>query len=335
MPLGCFNIAAPAPMTFVLYYFVLISLMAGWLWNRRFQLGCVIAILLLSGAWFWQHQSRGAETSVSVLPLQGGEAIYAERSRASASILINCGDDANVQWVMKPFLRARGVNRLPALLLTHGAIREMGGVDALRALFPTDYVYASPIRFRSPPYRRVIERIEAEPKLLTRLGRGDQLGSWTVLHPDAKDRFPRAEDAAMVLRAQINGVRILLLSQLGRAGQSALLAQATNLHADIVVAGLPHGSEPLSEPLIEAIQPRAVIVTDSLYPATSHANRKLRQRLQAHDFSLWFTSDCGAITIVLRDGHWEIRPAHETENAEEPQSKEDDKSSPTPTEPEE
>src|SRR6185369_4201475 len=102
----------------------------------------------------------------------------------------------------------------------------------------------------------------------------------------------------------------------------ALLSRTTDLHADVVVAGLPHGSEPLSEPVIEAIHPHTVIVADSLYPATSHANRKLRLRLQAHDFSLWFTSDCGAITIVLRDGHWEIRPAHETENPEEPQPKE-------------
>jgi len=52
-----------------------------------------------------------------------------------------------------------------------------------------------------------------------------------------------AGDAALVLRGDVHGTRILLLSDLSRAGQSELLARTNDLRADIVVAGLPDEGE--------------------------------------------------------------------------------------------
>jgi competence protein ComEC len=317
LPLGCFNIEAPSALTFVLYYFALVSVMAGWFWNAKLRSWCVAAVLLLSSAWIWQWQNHRSETRISIVPLQGGEAIYAQH--ASAPLLIDCGDESSVRSVTKPFLRARGVNRVPALLLSHGAIRQMGGIEVLRDLFRVRNIYASPLKFRSAPYRRIIAQLEEQPQLLKRISRGDKIAGWTILHPDANDKFTRSEDGAVVALGTFNGVRVLLLSDLGRAGQSALLSREPNLHADIVVAGLPHSSEPLSEPLLEALKPRAVIVTDSLYPASEHANRRLRQRLKSHDFNLWFTSDSGGVTILLKDAHWNIRPATEAPIEDSPE----------------
>ena len=62
---------------------------------------------------------------------------------------------------------------------------------------------------------------------------------------------------------------ILLLSDLSRSGQSTLLSRYPDLHAELVISGLPFGSEPLGDPLLEALNPRTVIITDSLYPASA------------------------------------------------------------------
>ena len=129
------------------------------------------------------------------------------------------------------------------------------------------------------------------------------------MHPDEKERFRQADDAAIVAFGEINGSRILLLSDLSRAGQTTLLARYPDLRADLVISGLPHGSEPVGDPLLEAANPRTVIITDSLYPASAHANRKLRERLRARKFDLWFTSDSGALTLRFKNGHYEIQPA--------------------------
>jgi competence protein ComEC len=330
LPLGCFNIEGPSGLTFVCYYFVLVSVMAGWFWNANLRPWCFAALLLLSGAWIWQWQDHRSETRISIVPLQGGEAIYAEH--AGDRLLIDCGNESAVRLITKPLLRAHGVNYFPAMIMTHGAVRQMGGVDAVRQLFPVQNVYASPLRFRSAPYRRIMRRLEDKPNLLRRISRGDKIGRWRILHPDANDKFTRSEDGAIVALGEFNGIRVLLLSDLGRAGQSALLSRDPTLHADIVVTGLPHNSEPLSEPLLEALKPQAVIVTDSLYPASEHANRKLRQRLKTHDFDLWFTSDSGGVTITLKNGRWNIRAA--SQNPIEEAAAEDETPSQAELEPE-
>ena len=333
IPLGCFNVQAPSAISFVAYYFLVICLLAGWFWKSKLRPWCLAALLLLSGAWVWQWQQHRAEARISVLPLSGGEAIYTEHR--AVQLLVDCGDDDSVRMTTKPFLRARGVNHVPAMLLTHGAIRQMGGIETLREVFPVEHFYASPLRFRSPAYKRVVADLQRETGLLKQVKRGDHLGPWIVLHPDVNDRFSRADDGTVVAIGEFSGVRVLLLSDLGKAGQSVLLGREPNLRADIVVAGLPTASEPLSEPLLEASQPRAVIVTDALYPASEHANRKLRQRLKAHPFDLWFTSDCGGVTIVLKGGHWQIQAAHEVEAEEASPPTPDESPTPTPTELEE
>jgi len=224
-------------------------------------------------------------------------------------MLIDGGNEDSVKLSTKPFLRAQGVNQLPALLLTHGDVREVGGAELLQELFSVKKVYASPLRFRSPAYRRVIKSFEDQPHLLNHLKRGDKLGPWTILHPDEKERFRQADDAAVVAFGEINGSRILLLSDLSRNGQSTLLGRYPDLHADLIISGLPHGSEPVGDPLLEAVNPRTVIITDSLYPASEHANRKLRERLSGRKFDIWFTSDSGALTLRFKDGHYSIQPA--------------------------
>jgi len=138
----------------------------------------------------------------------------------------------------------------------------------------------SPVRFRSIAYRRMMERLGKAPELLGTICRDEVLGDWTVLHPAPSDRFPRADDGAVVLRASLHGTRLLLLSDLGRAGQNALLERTPDLRADIVVAGLPAIGEPLCEALIDAIQPRLIIISDSEFPASERASPKLRARLE-------------------------------------------------------
>ena len=72
-----------------------------------------------------------------------------------------------------------------------------------------------------------------------------------VLHPAAGDDFDRADNDALVLPGKLNGVRVLLLSDLGRKGQNALLARTNDLRADVVIAGLTDDGEPLDDALLE------------------------------------------------------------------------------------
>jgi beta-lactamase superfamily II metal-dependent hydrolase len=127
------------------------------------------------------------------------------------------------------------------------------------------------------------------------------------LHPGTDDNFAKADDNALVLLGNFHGTKVLLLSDLGRAGQSALLERTNDLRADIVVAGLPTEGEPLCDALIDAVQPRVIVIADSEFPATRRANRALRERLEQKKTPVIYTRSAGAVTILARTRGWELQ----------------------------
>ena len=163
------------------------------------------------------------------------------------------------------------------------------------------------MRFRSPIYRRIVDGISAPSRLLRQVHRGDRFGHWTVVHPAATDRFPEADDNAIVLRGEFNGVRLLFCSDLGRPGQKALLEREPDLRADVVAAGIPTRGEPLGDALLDAVRPRVIVVSASEVPAQERATKELRQRLEHRGVPVFYTSDDGAVTLKLRANCWEVR----------------------------
>jgi competence protein ComEC len=174
-------------------------------------------------------------------------------------------------------------------------------------LFSVGKVCVSPARFRSPVYRRFLQDYSRTPEKLRTVSRNDRLGCWTVLHPDPDDRFPQADDNSLVLSVVIGGKRILLLSDLGRPGQDALLQRTSDLRADIVITGLPVKEEALRDALLDAIQPRLIVVADSDFPAAERASPRLRERLARRKVPVIYTRSAGAATIEWRGSDWEAR----------------------------
>jgi len=81
-----------------------------------------------------------------------------------------------------------------------------------------------------------------------------------------------------------------------------------DLKADIVVTGLPAASEPLGEDLLDAVQPRVIIVADSDFPASARATPKLRERFDQRNVPVLYTCSDGAATLELGRGRWKITP---------------------------
>jgi beta-lactamase superfamily II metal-dependent hydrolase len=86
-----------------------------------------------------------------------------------------------------------------------------------------------------------------------------------------------------------------------------LLARTNDLRADIVITGLPDAGEPLGDALIEAIQPRVIVIADSEFPATRRAGSELKERLASRNVPVIYTRTAGAVTILARPNDWELR----------------------------
>ncbi len=57
--------------------------------------------------------------------------------------LINCGNENAVNFTLKNFLRAQGVNSLPRLVLADGNMRNCGGAQTLDELFSIGELWTS------------------------------------------------------------------------------------------------------------------------------------------------------------------------------------------------
>lgn len=306
-PKAYFYVPIPSLFTSGVYYLLLLSFLTGWVFKARLRVFKIALLALLVVGWSWQYWQECSTTRLTVLPLHGGSAVYFDAPGSKNDLLINCGASNSVQLVTKPFLRAQGVNRLPELVLTHGDLRHVGGTEMMLDSFSIHQVCASPIRFRSPVYRQILDKLGRTPVKLRTISRNDHLGAWTLHHPDPDDHFAQADDNTMVLSGVFRNTRILLLSDLGRPGQNALLERTPDLRADIVVTGIPSGSEALGDALLDATQPRVIIVADSEFPVGARANGKLRERLAKRNVPVIYTRSAGAVTIELRNHQWQLR----------------------------
>ena len=88
-------------------------------------------------------------------------------------------------------------------------------------------------------------------------------------------------------------------------GKAVVLALAKE-GADIVIAGLPNESEPLCDDLIDAIQPRVIVIADSEFPATRRASRTLHERLEQKKIPVIYTRTAGAVKIVTEKSGWKL-----------------------------
>ncbi|HEY9172558.1 MAG TPA: hypothetical protein VI136_09775, partial [Verrucomicrobiae bacterium] len=101
--------------------------------------------------------------------------------------------------------------------------------------------------------------------------------------------------------------RVLLLSDLGRPGQEALIGREPDLRADIVIAGLPAQGEPLCDGLLERIQPKVIVVMDAEFPAPQRASPRLLERLGRSGAIVLCTREPGAVALTVCRGGWTLR----------------------------
>lgn len=306
LPKAYWYVSAPSLFTSILYYGLLLGLLTGWLLSSKLRPWKIGLVAVAVGCWLWQEIALASRTAITILPVNGSAAIYCDFPGKEKDVLIDCGNANAIRWITKPFLRSRGVNRLSNLVLTHGDANHIGGATEIGDLFAVRHVWASPVRFRSPVYRQALDYFNQTPGRVREMKKDDRVDSWLVLHPEAADHFAQADDNALVLMGQIGRAKLLFLSDLGRPGQRALLERTPDLRADIVVSGMPQAGEPLSDALLDAVNPLVIVVTDAEYPASHRATAKLRDRLAKRKVPVLYTRSASAIRIRPGKQGWEL-----------------------------
>ncbi|HEY3761748.1 MAG TPA: ComEC/Rec2 family competence protein [Verrucomicrobiae bacterium] len=287
-----------------IYYGAVIAIASGWLKTRRRQIVGAMALLLIAAFLFLRWELSRGETVITVLPLNGGHAVFVQGRGSDDDWLIDCGNEEAVTYTMKDFLRANGMTHIHRLALTDGISRNCGGAIALRDLFGVDELCTSAGHFRSAVYNGIVAQFQTNHETFTT---GAQYGHWQALWPTPTSQFSRADDGALVLMGNFAKAKILLLSDLGTNGQNGLLATTNDLRADIVVTGLPDQGDPLTDRLLDTIQPKAIIVVDSDTQFAKHVSPYLRDRLAERNIPVIYTRNSGAAKIIVSDSGWKLQ----------------------------
>ncbi len=309
LPMGHQYVTAP-PSWLMLVYVAALALWAMPLALKTKRYGS----LALAGLGFVlfaaESLSKRGEFTLTVLPLDSGSAMFAEPHDAKP-LLIDCGSDSGGRMTVVSFLRTRGYDEPPWAMATHGDRHHVQGFGSLATEMGWPVMFVNSTKFNSPYHREMLEMLKSAGQSVIIAVRGNVIAGWEVLHPSSGDRLPKADDNATVLAREVHGVRILLLSDLGEAGQADLAESGLDLRSDIAVTSMPGVGEPLGQALLEAIDPKAIVISAGSYPYKEIPSTALLDRLVKRDVPVLNTLTDGGVEVkIRRTGEWQIKSMH-------------------------
>jgi competence protein ComEC len=200
------------------------------------------------------------------------------------------GSDAG-QRIVAPFLRAIGVARLDALVVSHRDKDHSGGMEAVRAHGPIT-------RFLSS-----IANIDAEPCVAGQSWEWDGI-RFAILHPVERDysgKAKKSNNMSCVLRVGNDDGAVLLTGDIEAADERALIARSGEaLRSDVLVAP-HHGGRGSSSPkFVAAVTPRDVVFSAGYRNAFGHPRAEVLERYAASRH--WRTDRNGDVRVVLGEG---------------------------------
>ncbi|MEE3479904.1 MAG: DNA internalization-related competence protein ComEC/Rec2 [Succiniclasticum sp.] len=279
-------------------------------WSSRRRRCCLTVLLVLfllpacRGIW----QSRPLE--VHFMDVGQGDAALV-RAPDGKTVLIDTGGtrggyDTGRQIVV-PYLRYLGIDKLDALILSHGDFDHIGGARTVLASLPVGHLFLG--QGEDTPELASLLRQAPAALPVTRLRRGEQwrIGrtAFTVAAAGGGEDIVHTVDATQTNRDS-------LILQL-RAGKHSLVFPG-DADLDTEEASLPwlgpcdllkvghHGSKTSSsDHFLHRLAPRAAVISSGRGNKYGHPAPELLERLWEHGIRPLRTDQLGAIRVVFDD----------------------------------
>ncbi|MCA9553374.1 MAG: DNA internalization-related competence protein ComEC/Rec2, partial [Myxococcales bacterium] len=247
------------------------------------------------------------EVQVTFLPVGQGDGAVVELPGGRA-ILVDTGPGGSgmdaAERVLLPFLRARRIDSLDAVVLTHAHADHTGSLATLAEQIPIKEVWWTGDAREGPEWL---------PGLVAELGaREVAAGSEPYVAGPATVRFlgpvkdPRSygdiNDGSVVISVELGARRILMVGDAEAVAEQDLLqACAECLDADVLKAG-HHGSRSsTTDAFLTAVSPEHAVLSCGLHNHFGFPHPEVVARLEAAGVRVWRTDLEGAI-IVRTDG---------------------------------
>ena len=240
-----------------------------------------------------------------VTTLDVGQGLAVLVRTANRSMLYDAGpafgtEADSGERIIAPYLRAAGVERLDAMVVTHNDSDHSGGAASVLENFEVDSLYSSlagghPLLGLAPVARRCVS---------------GQAWTWDgvrfeFLHPENAAARPRKiNDLSCVLKVSAGAHSMLLTGDIERPAEAELLKRIPQLLPADVLLVPHHGSRTSSSPeFLAAVRPSAAVVPVGYRNRFAHPNAEVMSRYSSMNVRMLRTDRDGALTVGLsRDG---------------------------------
>ena len=297
-PLALWRVPMPAPWMFIIALGGSLLLLAPRGWPTRW-LGwfCWLPMLLNEA-----QEPPPGQLQITALDVGQGMALLVETSqhRLLYDTGPSYGRDADAgSRLIVPYLRARGIDHLDALVISHSDSDHAGGALSLMREIAVDRVYSS-----LPPTSAIVRAAPMHQRCLA-----DQQWRWDeadfhMLYPvqalyDSDKWKPNA--LSCVLKVTLGKRAILLPGDIEAIQEDQLLNSPTviELRADVLLAP-HHGSGTSStEPFLQAVRPAIALFQVGYLNRFNHPKPEVYARYAALGIRRLRTDEAGAITLRL------------------------------------
>lgn len=213
--------------------------------------------------------------------------------------------------ILVPSLRAQGIARLDALVLTHDDLDHTGGAASVLQALPVGTLYSS------LPDGHVLFK-DQTARQRCRDGEGWEWDGirFRFLHPDglASGKKTHDNDLGCVMRIEAGAHSVLLAADIEKASETRLLERHTDLlPADVLVVP-HHGSRTSSTPgFVAAVHPRHAVFTVGYRNRYGHPKEEVVTRYREIGSEVLRSDVDGAILIDMNPQRLELqryRPSH-------------------------
>jgi competence protein ComEC len=255
------------------------------------------------------HRPTGAILELNALDLRSGAAVHV-RGRG-AEWLIDAGSARDYDRVLLPYLRARGVNGLDGLILTHGDASHLGGAAGVLPDFGPRQIIDTSGRDRSVFHRKFLEFLTTQQRTARFCQAGNEIKLSRdviarVLFPPAEFRADRADDQALVLQLLVFGKpRVLMMSDSGETTENILLEKYPDLRCEILIKGQHHTGVSTTPAFLDRVQPQAIVTTYREFPESERLKPEWLDEVRSRGIKLFRQDETGAVQIRLFRGRWE------------------------------
>lgn len=253
-----------------------------------------------------------AELEITMLDVGQGECICMELP--DQKVILSDGGSLDVYqtgtYRIKPFLLAKGISKIDAVLVSHWDQDHISGVKELLEESPKE------ISIEALILPKVAEPVDASLKELVELAESagvriqyvekgvcTTLGSvsFTCLWPKAGLNATDANGYSAVYQMKYQEFQMLLTGDLPMEYEEQLWKESARLLECHVLKVAHHGSKnSTSMEFLQKVQPTIGLISCGADNSYGHPHKELLQRLEKVSCKTWTTKDCGAITLRIK-----------------------------------